>query len=113
MQQLELWKIYQDHWCEHKPSITVYYSDDEFMEIGAWLYKNFDAVSGVSFLPRSDHTYQQAPYEEITEEEYNKLVAAMPSTIDWEQLAIFETEDTTKGTQELACSAGICEIVEI
>ena len=113
MEQLKLWKIYQDHWCEHKPSITVFYKDDEFMEIGAWLYKNFDDVSGISFLPYSDHTYAQAPYEEITEEQYGQLVADMPEDLDWDKLSDFEKEDTTKGTQELACSADVCEIVDI
>ena len=113
MEQLRLWKIYQDHWCEHKPSITVYYKDDEFIEIGAWLYKHFDDVSGVSFLPYSDNTYQQAPYEEITEEQYNELLAAMPSELNWEGLGKYETEDTTKGTQELACTGSVCELVDI
>lgn len=112
LQQLELWKIYQDHWCEHKPSITVYYGDDEFLDVGGWIYKNFDKVSGVSFLPRSEHTYEQAPYEEITEEEYEGLQALMP-VIDWGRLGEYEKEDQTKGTQTLACSAGVCELVDI
>lgn len=110
MEQLKLWKIYQDCWTEHKPSITVYYSDDEFLEIGAWLYANFDDVSGVSFLPRSDHTYKQAPYQEIDEGTYEELKAAMPE-INWGLLGSYEVEDTTTGQQELACTAGGCEIV--
>lgn len=110
MEQLELWKIYQDHWCEHKPSITVYYKDEDFLEVGNWVYKNFDSISGISFFPREDSVYEQAPYEEITEAEYNKMVAEMPYNIDWTELAEFEREDTTTNTQELACSAGICEI---
>ena len=110
IEQLKLWKVYQDSWCEHKPSITVYYKDSDFLEVGDWVYKNFDSVSGVSFLPHTDHVYKQAPYEEITEGAYNKMVAAMPSEIDWKELAAFEKGDTTTGTQELACSAGLCEI---
>jgi len=107
--QLELWKIYYDHWCEHKPSITVYYKDEEFLEIGNWLYKNFDDISGVSFLPYSDHSYKQAPYEEIGADEYEKLAASFPK-IDWSKFEEYEKEDTTKGSQELACTAGQCEI---
>lgn len=109
MEQLKLWKIYQDHWCEHKPSITVYYTDDEFLQVGAWLYENFDDVSGISFLPRSEHTYKQAPYQEITEETYNELLAEMPE-INWSVLGQYEVEDTTTGTQELACVGTSCEI---
>ena len=110
MEQLKLWKVYQDHWCEHKPSITVYYKDEEFLEIGAWLYKNFDDVSGISFLPYSDHTYQQAPYQEITEKEYREAVKVMPKSIDWEELGDYEKEDNTIAMQTLSCSAGSCEI---
>jgi len=109
MNQLKLWSIYQKHWCEHKPSITVYYRDDEFLAIGAWLYKNFDDVSGVSFLPYSDHVYAQPPYEEITEDQYKEMVNTFPQ-LDWRDLEEFEKEDNTTGTQELACVAGICEI---
>ena len=112
MEQLRLWKIYQDNWCEHKPSITVYYSDDEFMEIGAWLWKNFDNVSGISFLPKSDHVYQQAPYQEITAEQYEELVAKMPE-IDWDTLVLDEDKDNTEGSHTLACSGGVCEIVDL
>jgi len=113
IKQLELWKIYYDNWCEHKPSITVYYKDDEeFMEVGAWLYKHFDDCSGVSFLPVSDHTYQQAPYEEISAEAFETLSKDFP-VFDWTELSQYELEDNTKGTQELACSAGACEINDI
>lgn len=108
IEQMEHWKMMQEHWCEHKPSITVYYRDDEFMELGQWVWTNFDLISGVAFLPHSDHTYQQAPYEEVTEEVYNKAVAAMPD-IDWASFS--ETEDNTTGTMTLACSAGACDIV--
>lgn len=109
MEQLRLWKIYQDHWCEHKPSITVYYTDDEFLEIGAWLYANFDSVSGISFLPRSEHTYRQAPYQEIGEEEYKELVEIMPE-IQWGLLGSYEQEDNTSGSQTLACTGNNCEL---
>lgn len=113
IKQLELWKIYYDHWCEHKPSITVYYKDDEeFMEVGAWLYKNFDDCSGVSFLPVADHTYQQAPYEEINAKTFEHMVDEMP-IFDWAELSKYELEDNTKGAQELACSANVCEMVDI
>jgi ribonucleoside-triphosphate reductase (thioredoxin) len=108
LEQLELWTMYQEHWCEHKPSITVYYRDSEYLAIGNWLYNNFDDVSGVSFLPYSDHTYEQAPYEAITEEQYNELVKAMPEAVDWN---INEATDVTEGSQELACVGGACEIV--
>jgi len=107
MEQLRLWKIYQDHWCEHKPSITVYYKDSEFMEVGQWLYNNFDDVSGISFLPYSEHTYQQAPYEEIDRATYDKLVKDIPTVIDWD---IIEHEDKTEGSQTLACVGNSCEI---
>src|SRR6056300_865781 len=107
LEQLELWTMYQEHWCEHKPSITVYYRDDEYLAIGNWLYNNFDSVSGVSFLPYSDHTYEQAPYESITEERYNELVKAIPETVSWD---LNEASDVTEGSQELACVGGACEI---
>lgn len=111
--QLEIWKIYQDCWCEHKPSCTVYYSDEEFLEVGHWIYKNFNEISGVSFLPRSDHVYQQAPYQEITEEEYERLCDKMP-VMDWSKLADYEKgEDSTKGSQTLACTGNSCELVDL
>lgn len=112
MKQLEIWKIYQDHFCEHKPSITVYYNDEEFLDVGSWIYNNFDDISGVSFLPRSDHTYQQAPYEEITAQEYDVLVDAMPE-IDFSALSEYEKVDNTIGGQTLACSGSVCEIVDL
>jgi ribonucleoside-diphosphate reductase alpha chain len=107
LEQLELWTMYQEHWCEHKPSITVYYRDNEYLNIGNWLYNNFDSVSGVSFLPYSDHTYKQAPYEAISEEDYNELVKLMPEVIDWN---LNEASDETTGSQELACVGGACEL---
>lgn len=112
IEQLKLWKVYQDHWCEHKPSITVYYKDQEFLQIGQWLWDNFDTVSGISFLPYSEHTYQQAPYEEITEEQYNVMLSKQPE-IDFSLISKYELEDSTKGAKELACSAGVCEIVDL
>ena len=112
LEQLNLWKTYQDHWCEHKPSITVYYTDDEFLGVCQWMWENFDILSGISLLPKSDHTYQQAPYQEITEEEYKELEAKMPP-FDWEALSKYEDSDLTTSSQELACSAGVCEIVDI
>lgn len=111
IEQLELWKIYQEHWCEHKPSITVYVRESEWLDVGAWVYRNFDCVSGVSFLPHSNHSYKQAPYQEVTEDEYNSWVDKMPKNIQWNLLSSYEQEDTTKAAHELACSAGgVCEI---
>ena len=111
MEQLKLWKAYQEHWCEHKPSVTIYYTDSEFLQVSQWIWDNFDLCSGISLLPTSDHIYQQAPYEAINEDQYNKLVAEMPTNIDWEHLSQFEQEDNTTGSQELACAGGACEIV--
>jgi ribonucleoside-diphosphate reductase alpha chain len=111
---LNTWLVYQRDWCEHKPSITVSVKEEEWMEVGAWVYKNFDEVSGISFLPHSDHSYKQAPYQEVTETEYLELLARMPSKIRWEDLSFYETEDGTSGTQTLACTSdGNCEIVDI
>jgi ribonucleoside-triphosphate reductase len=110
MEQLKLWKAYQEHWCEHKPSVTIYYTDSEFLQVAQWIWENFDICSGISLLPTSDHIYQQAPYEAIDEDEYNRLAAEMPKNIDWENLSQFEQEDNTTGSQELACVGGACEI---
>ena len=110
MQQLELWKAYQNFWCEHKPSITIYYTDDEFLEVAQWIWKNFDMCSGISLLPYSDHVYQQAPYEDATDEMFAELVGKMPADIDWDDLSNYEMEDNTIGSQELACVGGACEI---
>jgi ribonucleoside-diphosphate reductase alpha chain len=109
--QLELWRVYAEHWCEHKPSITVYVREDEWLEVGAWVYKHFDLVSGVSFLPHTDHVYKQAPYQEITEEAYKEALVQMPDNISWDRLATYETEDNTTVEHELACTAGGCEIL--
>jgi ribonucleoside-diphosphate reductase alpha chain len=112
---LELWKTLQENWCEHKPSATIYVKEDEWMEVGAWVYKNFDCLSGVSFLPYDGGTYKQAPYQELSKEEFDAWVAKHPPVeIDWEKLTLFETSDTTTGSQELACGgSGSCEIVSI
>ncbi len=114
IEHLNIWLVYQRAWCEHKPSITVSVKEDEWMEVGAWVYKHFDEVSGISFLPMSDHSYKQAPYQEVTEEEYNSLVAKMPAEIRWEDLSFYETEDGTSTNATLACSSdGNCELVDI
>jgi len=114
IQQLELWKTYAIHWCEHKPSITVTVKEDEWMEVGAWVYENFDVASGVSFLPLFDHTYQQAPYQDIEPDEYLEWKDRMSYVnLDWSRLTDFEKEDTTTGSRELACTAGVCEVVDL
>lgn len=106
---LEQWAYFQEHWCEHKPSVTISVKDDEWMDVAAWCYKHFDVLSGVAFLPFDPNTYPQAPYQEITKEEYEKAVKAMPK-LDWSRLSEFEKEDNTTGSQELACTGGLCEI---
>ena len=113
LDQLELWLAYQEFWCEHKPSVTVSVAEDEWMSVGAWVYDHFDQVSGISFLPKSDHTYRQAPYERITSEQYAELVLNSPQSIDWSKLSEYELEDNTDSSQTLACSADGCEIVDI
>ena len=110
MEQLRLWKVYQDYWCEHKPSITVYYKDNEFLQVAAWMWENFDVMSGISLLPFDGGVYQQAPYQEITQDKYNQLSGEMP-VFDWEEQANFEhNTDSTLGSQELACAGGSCEL---
>jgi ribonucleoside-diphosphate reductase alpha chain len=113
LEQLSLWMTYQRHWCEHKPSVTITVKDDEWLKVGAWVYENFDEVSGVSFLPHSDHTYQQAPYQDCSKREYEDALALMPERIDWARLSEYETEDTSKGTSTFACAGGSCEIVDL
>jgi ribonucleoside-triphosphate reductase len=108
LQQLEHWLMFQRHWCEHKPSITIYVKEHEWMEAGAWVYAHFDEMSGVSFLPFSDHTYRQAPFQPISEEEYEEWIAKMPASIDWAEFV--ELSDMTLGSQELACSGGQCSL---
>ena len=111
IEQLELWLIYQKHWCEHKPSVTISVKEHEWLEVGAWVYKHFDYMSGVSFLPFSDHTYKQAPYQDCDEQVYKDILNKMPKIVDWSMLGEYEKTDMTIGSQELACSAaGGCEI---
>ena len=113
IQQLEMWLVYQRHWTEHKPSVTITVKDNEWMEVGAFVYKNFDEMSGVSFLPHSDHSYQQAPYQDCNKKDYEILKSIMPNKIDWSELSAFEAEDTTKSSQTFACTGEVCEIVDI
>lgn len=113
IQQLETWLTYRTYWCEHNPSVTINVKEDEWLEVGAWVYKEFDNIGGVSFLPHTDHIYAQAPYQDITEEEYHEWVAKMPKDVDWSRLAEWEKEDSTKGSQDYACSAGACEVVDL
>ena len=107
MEQLYLWKIYQDHWCEHKPSMTCYYNDDNFFAVCQWIWENFDSVSGISFLPEAEHVYKQAPYQKIDKVEYTKLLKEMPKDMSWD---LAESSDNTEGSQTLACVAGVCEL---
>ena len=113
IEQLETWLTYQRHWCEHKPSVTISVRDDEWLEVGAFVYKHFDEMSGVSFLPHSDHTYQQAPYQDCSKEDYAELLKLMPKKIDWNKLSEYEQEDNTKSSQTFACSGDVCEVVDI
>jgi ribonucleoside-triphosphate reductase len=131
IEQLETWLTYQRHWCEHKPSITVSVRDDEWVSVGAFVFEHFDEMSGVSFLPHSDHTYQQAPYQETFKDKpvtglryedgaeyvitpsYEDVLAQMPETIDWSKLSDYEQEDNTAGMQTMACSGDSCEIVDL
>ena len=110
IEQLELWKTYQEHWCEHKPSVTISVKENEWIEVGAWVYKNFDLMSGVSFLPYSEHTYKQAPYQDCDKKDYEELLKKMPTDVNWSKLSEYESSDMTVGSQELACVSGSCEI---
>lgn len=113
IEQLNLWKTYQESWCEHKPSITVSVREQEWPSVGGWVYDNFDLVSGVSFLPHSDHTYKQAPYDECTREKYEEMLERTPKVIDWSKLADYEKEDKTAGSQTFACGPDGCEVVDL
>lgn len=106
---LDLWQIYQDNWCEHKPSVTISVKEDEWVDVGAWVYRNFDNISGISFLPYDGGSYQQAPYTEFTEEEYDEFVSKMPKSLNWDEM--IEEDDLTTAAQELACSSGVCEVL--
>jgi ribonucleoside-triphosphate reductase len=113
IEQLEMWLAYQRNWCEHKPSVTISVRDSEWLDVGAFVYKHFDEMSGVSFLPHSDHTYQQAPYQDCSEREYKELLKLMPKRIDWSKLSEYEQEDNTVAMQTMACSGDVCEIVDL
>ena len=111
LEQLELWKVYAESWCEHKPSVTISVKEDEWVEVAAWVYEHFDSISGISFLPFSEHVYRQAPYQDCTEEEYKEALKTMPKNVDWAELSKYESQDYTIASQELACTAGGCEII--
>ena len=113
IEQLEFWKLYQEHWCEHKPSVTITVKEDEWIDVGAWVFRNFDMISGISFLPYSDHSYKQAPYQECSENEYLQMLDTMPTEIDWGELTKYELEDNTIGSQEYACTGDKCEVVDL
>ena len=113
VEQLEAWLVYQRHWCEHKPSVTISVRDSEWVQVGAFVYKHFDEMSGVSFLPHLDHVYEQAPYQDCTKQEYEEMLSFMPTNIDWSKLSDYESEDNTSGMQTLACSGDSCEIVDL
>ena len=113
IEQLELWKVYALEWCEHKPSVTITVREEEWLKVGAWVYDNFDICSGVSFLPHSDHSYAQAPYQDCDKETYEEALAKMPERIDWLGLSEYEQEDNTAGSQTMACSGDSCEVVDL
>jgi ribonucleoside-diphosphate reductase alpha chain len=113
IEQLQQWMVFQENWCEHKPSVTISVRDGEWLEVGAFVFKHFDKISGVSFLPHSDYVYKQAPYQDITEEEYKSLVESFPKGINWDDLREYEEEDNTVSMQTMACSGDSCELVDI
>jgi len=113
LEQLEMWLMYQRHWCEHKPSVTINVKADEWFEVGAFVYKHFDEMSGVSFLPFNEHTYQQAPYQDVDVTKYRNLLSLMPKAIDWGKLSSYEETDNTSGMQTMACTGDVCEMVDI
>ena len=113
IEQLELWLKIADNYCEHKPSVTISVKENEWLEVGSWCWDHFDSLSGISFLPFSDHSYKQAPYQDIKKEDYSALLKDMPPVIDWTELQMYEQGDTTTGSQELACAGGVCEVVDI
>jgi len=113
IKHLDLWLLYQEMWCEHKPSVTINYTDDSFLAIGQWVHDNWDKVSGISFLPKDDHIYEQAPFESVDEETYISLLESMPVDVDWKRLSLYELEDTSSSSHSLACHGGACEVVDI
>ena len=111
---LEIWKVYRENWTEHNPSVTVNIKEDEWLDVGAWVFNNFDHIGGVSFLPASEHSYKQAPYQEASREEYEEMLFKMPKNIPWHSLPLYELEDTTTGSQELSCTSALgCEVVDL
>ena len=106
LEQLELWKTYQESWCEHKPSVTISVKEDEWVDVAAWVYENFDSISGISFLPFSEHVYRQAPYQDCTEEEYNEALEQMPKNVDWAELSKYESQDYTVSSQGISLCGG-------
>jgi len=110
VEQLDLWLIYKKYWAEHTISCTIYVRESEWIDVAAWVYKHFDHISGLSFLPHSNHVYKQAPYTECTKEEYEAALAKMPASIDWDALSLYEKNDETTGAQELSCSGNSCEL---
>jgi ribonucleoside-triphosphate reductase (thioredoxin) len=110
IEQLQTWQMYAEHWCEHKPSVTISVREDEWVDVGAWVYDHFDGISGISFLPHSDHSYQQAPYEECDEQTYIEMVSKVPM-ITWNELSDYEKEDYTTSSQEFACTGNACEVI--
>jgi hypothetical protein len=115
IEHLELWKMYQDHWCEHKPSCTVNIRESEWLDVGAWVYRYFDEISGIAFMPASGHSFKQMPYQECSKAEYEALLVKMPKEVDWMKMKEFEMEDCTAGPKTLACSGekGTCEVVDL
>ena len=114
IEHLEIWLTFQRHWCEHKPSITITVKENEWMEVGAWVYRHFDEISGISFLPHSDHSYRQAPYQECSLEDCSALEQVLPNSVEWSKtLVSYEKEDSTSGTQTFACSGDKCELVDL
>ena len=111
LEQLNLWKTYADSWCEHKPSVTITVKEQEWVDVASWVYENFDSISGISFLPFSEHVYRQAPYQDCTEQEYKEALKTMPKNVDWAELSKYESQDYTVASQELACAAGGCEVI--
>jgi ribonucleoside-diphosphate reductase alpha chain len=112
IEQLELWLVYQKQWCEHKPSVTITVKENEWPEVGSWVWNNLDYISGISFLPHSDHTYKQAPYQDCDVKEYKELLKQLPSDVDWTELKSYEEQDNTAGSQTMACSGDSCEVVD-
>jgi ribonucleoside-diphosphate reductase alpha chain len=114
LEQLDLWKLYQDHWCEHKPSVTVSVKEPEWLGVGSWVWDNFENISGISFLPFSEHNYKQAPYQDCNKKQHDELVTKMPKNVNWSKLGDYEKEDHTAGAQSPACGApGGCEVVDL